>query len=122
MNIGVRPGGVESATLFSWVVSKLLQRLQEKWEPIQWLPDGRIEQQAFVDDIIFGTVGQKICNPSSVTCAGYLPDTACASTLLRAPWSAMEGLEWRKFGWMEWFFVLLIWLMTNGGAGPSWGQ
>ena len=52
INIGVRQGGVESATLFSWVVSKLLQRLQQKWEPVKWMPDGEIEQQAFVEDTI----------------------------------------------------------------------
>ena len=52
MNIGVRQSGVESATLFGWVVTKLLNELRQKWSPNGWIPDGQAEAQAFMDDII----------------------------------------------------------------------
>ena len=52
MNIGIRQGGVESATLFGWVITKVLNQLAEKWQAIGWLPDGQAEAQAFMDDII----------------------------------------------------------------------
>ena len=52
MTIGVRQGGVESATLFGWVITKVLNQLAEKWQATGWLPDGQAEAQAFMDDII----------------------------------------------------------------------
>ena len=52
MHIGVRQGGVESASLFGWVITKVLNELQAKWAPTGWIPDGQAEAQAFMDDII----------------------------------------------------------------------
>ena len=51
-NIGIRQGGVESATLFGWVVTEVLNEMVMKWPAEGWLPDGQVESQAFMDDII----------------------------------------------------------------------
>ena len=52
MNIGVRQGGVESATLFGWVIAKVLNSLADKWQAVGWMPDGKAGAQAFMDNII----------------------------------------------------------------------
>ena len=52
MNIGIRQGGVETASLFGWVITKVLNELEQKWKPSGWIPEGQAEAQAFMDDII----------------------------------------------------------------------
>ena len=52
MHIGVRQGGVESATLFSWVISIVVEELGKQWPDGGWLSDSPTEEQAYMDDLI----------------------------------------------------------------------
>ena len=52
MNSGVRQGGVESATLFAWVISVVIEELDARAPPGGWATACPLEEQAYMDDLL----------------------------------------------------------------------